>query len=1143
MDLMTLTFCREEPTTKVETAYQAIEHALENNNPQEVVEYLQALQNFCSYIVSYNKPCILDFQGEVYNSAAASLLQMVHVNYNEGACAVFNEAKRGSTLLGGASYVLSRMPKGVGKYLALTGTPITGSDLFHLKLASLEINLDYETLKFIETEAAKYPRFRDAIVLGLLPPVKAMRMLRDDAIMTRQHERLAKELNARLQARENPSTALIELATKELLMDKAHMMELTTVANNWEKRLEDIKSYNILHTVENRLGFFDEFVLDLVKKNQDEQKGSIANDKGEICQNEGLIKSVFNTDNIDTVIKNLKKSKTAWAQKTLEKLENIDPNVANRILKQIDFATYNDYVSCLVNEYQVALDYFADVTSVKFTDKHRQFNPTAPVKALLPIREYYRDFPDAVRCVMNNTPNSCPFVAQKLGETASLFLDLHGIDIINPVTTLDVAREVLWRRKSIQREIDLENEQRDDVLDNYELRANYLDERKDAIETVTSDPSFNQTVQEAIVEAFNKKLKVTKETLAHKFKGIQVLTRKNKLAKLRKSIIESQLAPLATDVLQKKTRTVYPMEIVEDPLAVNHYVNDKYFITQRADLLQTSLDASPVKIDEYMKGKINIADLVKVDLVDPNIKTLVSDDYFRDYIYYPNRVYFQRYRKLFLDNLHRGNGEDPREVDFREKYIEEQTKEVMKHLQIKETHELRAEIEERLRNLLFDYLAGKDSIYEYNDPHLAKKVELLNAQDAIDMHELTVEVRRELKLEPNFATQLEALTDIRLDSDKKDTLDMQDSSRDFEGYILSNIKENPFLDDRLSFLFESLPKNPIVSKFVVDSKHSLLASFKTNLRKYSSTKGRFNLFPELRGYNSDDASNRYMGQIDAFLKKNLTLDFFDMVASQAIADFSEKMLANLDSLFETAFADVKNQRYLDVLANKPSSNTPEQRESNFRSALAQIAKVNEVTDEIMDESVKFLDKYLLTLAELQHEYKAPSFNPVEVLPRDDMDEQKMSELLTKKFTGSSVIKPRNVKQVRLSQVVSKLVADRQIKSNILTAGGPVRQREIKEKMVQCAQVDPAVENYEDVIRTYNNLKATYMGDFRSLVHSPSALIIELETIIKRMREGTESGVYDDFSKLHKILHDSYTKVNESPETWIQSRVGTFHPAY
>ena len=111
-------------------------------------------------MVGYNKPCIVEAEGDLYNSAAAIFYSMPWVNSSKPSRAVFNEASRNSTLLGGSSYVLSRMPLGLGKYLALTGLPIEGSDLQKLGLVSMNLELDDFTMQVMEKQMVHLPRFR-----------------------------------------------------------------------------------------------------------------------------------------------------------------------------------------------------------------------------------------------------------------------------------------------------------------------------------------------------------------------------------------------------------------------------------------------------------------------------------------------------------------------------------------------------------------------------------------------------------------------------------------------------------------------------------------------------------------------------------------------------------------------------------------------------------------------------------------------------------------------------------------------------------------------------------------------------------------------------------------------------------------------
>ena len=50
------------------------------------------------------------------------------------------------------------------------------------------------------------------------------------------------------------------------------------------------------------------------------------------------------------------------------------------------------------------------------------------------------------------------------------------------------------------------------------------------------------------------------------------------------------------------------------------------------------------------------------------------------------------------------------------------------------------------------------------------------------------------------------------------------------------------------------------------------------------------------------------------------------------------------------------------------------------------------------------------------------------------------------------------------------------------------------------------------------------------------LIFELESVLKRMNEGEESGVDDNFSTMESLLKENIIERNQSPETWVRSKV-------
>lgn len=1114
---------------------------MENNDSEQVVNYLRNLQNFCSYLVGYNKPCIFEFEGTVYNSAAASLLQMPYVNYHSTAQAIFNEALRGSTLLGGSSYVLSRMPPGVGKYLALTGAPITGADLFHFGLCNLDIKLDSSTLHDIEEECHRRQPFRSLQIMSLLPPMRGLQVLEnEDLIMSKQRELNAQDLVARMEAGEDPSSVMLELVTKDVLSIKANQAEHTAVGNNWERRLRDLNNLNMLHTIENRLGSFEEEILQKVIKKQEFERASIANDRGEISEHASLMRNAFATDNIEVVKNNLRKSKTSWALKTLESLEKIDPSLANRIMKQIDYATENDYVSCLIHEFNTAIDYYSDVTDCKFDKSRHTYSPKSPVKALLPVREYYKEFPDAVRMTLSCTHNSDPFVFKNFPETVSTFLNLHGIDVINPVTSLDVAREVLWRRKQIKREMAMNDDFKNAILDSVELKAAYLDSRRSAIDAFMEQEEVDYQVQRAIASAFNKKFEKTQNHLKDQFEKVQLLTRKNHLKDLRSMMLESRITPKRTDLEKKTSRlSAGPMEVVDDPLNVPRSIQDKYYISERVDLLTAKYELDADKVDDYLKGKNTQYDLISVKLRDRNQTSIYTDNYFRDYVYVPNKTYFIKYRSVFLSNLNRGNGEDPREVEFREQYIEDQVSSILCHINLPESakRERAEEVRQSLRQLLFDYLDDKDSLFEYKDPHLSNKPEKLDVKNSLTLHKLAKERTGDFKLDSKTFEEISDLTDLRLDrAGEEGSLDLRGSSpTNIEDYIKTNFSNNPFLEEKVGWLFTTTSGNPVVSRVIDNSRKLLLAVFKKHLQKYASDMSMIVTYPELRG---DTSNKKFMSQIDSFLSKNLELDFFDMVASDSLREFTHDCLDSLDDLFESAYKDVKTQSTDDWIAKKPMEDFSDLKEANFVKALSELAGVKSLSHEEVDECLKFLDEWLFTLAEIKEEYKKEEFDPSIQTSAQNLTETERITKFFKDKTDTSLIKTQTTKKNKLSKVVERLVKERKLTASFLENEGS-KQKAIREKMIKCVQVNPSSDNYDNVLKTYQHLKANYNENEKIATCGSVSLIFELETIIKEMREGKESGVDDDYSKLSKILHDSYISPKETPEAWVQSRVAEY----
>lgn len=95
-----------------------------------IVEYMNSLYNFHTSFARCNTPLLSTVTGRLENSANCLVGSAGISCISQDAQLVFNEASKRNRVIphGGASYYLTRMPGELGTFLALTGTPFTGSE-------------------------------------------------------------------------------------------------------------------------------------------------------------------------------------------------------------------------------------------------------------------------------------------------------------------------------------------------------------------------------------------------------------------------------------------------------------------------------------------------------------------------------------------------------------------------------------------------------------------------------------------------------------------------------------------------------------------------------------------------------------------------------------------------------------------------------------------------------------------------------------------------------------------------------------------------------------------------------------------------------------------------------------------------------
>ena len=59
-----------------------------------------------------------------------------------------------------------------------------------------------------------------------------------------------------------------------------------------------------------------------------------------------------------------------------------------------------------------------------------------------------------------------------------------------------------------------------------------------------------------------------------------------------------------------------PLEIVNDPIAYNPEVSERYHIDERANKLKGHINLTRANTEAYLRGQAGIEDLIRLELVD-----------------------------------------------------------------------------------------------------------------------------------------------------------------------------------------------------------------------------------------------------------------------------------------------------------------------------------------------------------------------------------------------------------------------------------------------------------------------------------------------------------------------------------------------
>ena len=894
---------------------------MSSGNLEDIVRYLRSLQDFAMYIAGYNKPTVLEIEGELYNSAAAIFLNIPMINCNRPTKVTFNEVLRGSTLLGGSSYTLSRLPRAVGKYLALTGTSLKEEDLWQFGLVNMDLEFDQKTIKKIEGMVRHLPAFREVSLVNKLPEFQKLR----DKFGNSQFNSInvANLILGSTNMRNleiSPERAVMNILSKDLVAKHANALEDSIEGTKWEERFKSIQATGILSTIENRFGTMWKFVIEQIKKDQDKFIPQYKGEPGKVSSNILNIQRFFDESSFEEIKRNLKKDGSSWAIETLSLVSGHSSKLADVVVKQIDFASENDYVTSLVQEFHTALDYMlphlnkSNKSAINLVD--RTYNPRSPVKALLPVKDYIREYPDAVRMALNDTHNCDPFVNENFGETVRTFLNIRGIDTLNPVTNMNVVREVLWRREKAKMDIQRYNESQQMFLGSTDKQNKLFNARKTAINNYFNCPDAKHKIDKLTAAAFNKKFEDNRKIIANRAKSAHIYDRRDNIDDIKKIILDTRVAPkirLDRQIPKFNSPIAFPLEIVNDPSAPNTELMDKYKITQRATILKRKRSFTRDKIKGYLKGSTNVYDFYDFE-VRKNIsqKRLVDSDYFRGF-----EVVFQanldaRFHRVYRDRLGITGMEDVREKAWRTDYIRRQLEAISKNTSISGLK--LSEIKRNMTKTLFDYKQGSTSRFSAFDPHEAVKRVPFDSQIPVLLHK-TMRTP-EIRLSGDPLKELRPLLDV--DFKTQDTLkfpleNLINQPRESLDFFLKQIDLDEFIHNKVSNVLDAkkldLPfsKEQITGQknnsraveffkktftsYFVEEVEKLRAQLADKIQSQGTTK------PNEELKNGTERENTLMGPLDSYLNRNMNYDMFEKEAPALLGMFSERIIKVVEEIF------------------------------------------------------------------------------------------------------------------------------------------------------------------------------------------------------------------------------------------------------
>ena len=555
---------------------------------KDVKPYLQMLTHLTYQAAQLETPTLTFLAGKALGSAA-SISSLTHYPVTTSNTLMsFPETSFGFIPTGGASYVLSRLQGELGMYLALTGKFLKGSDAVHAGLASFHSELTdffWENL-ILSISGYQQPLGSQSVYGDVWLDVQTEKLLLDEKNLQKSRNELFNRTNLDKywrERRENIKMVMADIYFKDQLREES-------------SRESPFKSYKGFtgQPIENHLLDFENKVI-----NQIDWENL---DPFSIRDALPAIYRCFCAPSLSEALERLtiesQTGKTEWAKQTLELLSKKSPLALELTWKLINSAKNLEFAEVLQLEYTVAQNLVSHPDFLEGTVKLLSRNNGVPdwsvnfpvpqslveqmfetkdqvelesrKNELLPVKEWYRDFPQSIRFWLNERSPDSHYQRKDFEFDVKSFLTKFEIDARDQNVEVTSVRKGFFLAEKVSKSLEEKDSQLLRMASDSKTAKTYVEERKNVIEKMfENEAELKQKVNSLIEERFLEKYKERIQTIQKKAKEAHEIEKKQLLKELKDFVHRNyfleptQLPSRIYEHLEKDYYDI-PMQVHED---------------------------------------------------------------------------------------------------------------------------------------------------------------------------------------------------------------------------------------------------------------------------------------------------------------------------------------------------------------------------------------------------------------------------------------------------------------------------------------------------------------------------------------------------------------------------------------------------